>query len=442
MTSYWCEHAWLPDGLASSVRVTGVDGVISGVVSDVPAEPGDVRLTGLVLPGMANAHSHAFHRALRGRTHDDGGTFWTWRERMYAVADRLDPDTYLRLATAVYAEMAMAGITAVGEFHYLHHGPGGVPYDDPNAMGLALVEAAAGAGVRLTLLDAAYLRGGLGPDGYLPLDPVQERFSDGDADRWRTRFDELRRSTSTARHVTVGTALHSVRAVEPQDFWTVEASDLDTPFHVHLSEQPAENEACLAVHGLTPTGLLEERGVLGGATLVHAVHLTDRDVELIGRERATVCACPTTEADLADGIGPFTRLRSAGARLVLGTDQHVSVDLLHEAQRLDQHERLRTGRRASTPVHQVLTGLTLDGHASLGRPLAGEVARGHDLDLVALRLDSVRTAGAALDQVLTCAGAADVTDVVVAGERVVTDGRHRLGDVGRLLQEAIAPLWA
>lgn len=441
MTTYWCENAWLPEGLVQSVRVTGVDGVVSGVEVGAPPERGDVRLQGLVIPGMANAHSHAFHRALRGRTHDDGGTFWTWRERMYAVADRLDPDSYLRLATAVYAEMALAGITAVGEFHYLHHGARGVPYDDPNAMGHALVEAARSAGIRLTLLDACYLRGGLGAQGYLTLDPVQQRFSDGDAGTWLDRVEALEDALEPVGHVEVGAAIHSVRAVPPAEYERISFGG--TVLHVHLSEQPAENEACLAVHGRTPTQLLADAGLVDARlTAVHAVHLTDDDVRLLGEGGSTVCACPTTEADLGDGIGRFPDLRSAGARLSYGTDQHVSVDVLVEAQRLDQHERLRTGRRAASGPFLLLDELTASGHRSLGWPLAGQIARGHRLDLVALRLDSVRTAGAALDQVLSCATAADVRTVVVDGVEVVRDGQHRLGDVGRLLHEAIEPLWA
>src|SRR2546429_4489230 len=164
MTSYWCERLWQPDGI--------LEGVVVGSSVDAPH-----RLSGLVFPGFANAHSHAFHRALRGRTHGEGGTFWTWRQRMYTLAERLDPDSYRELATAVYAELALAGIACVGEFHYLHHAPGGARYNDPNAMAEALRQAAADAGIRLTLLDACYLAGGIGT----PLSPVQQRFSDGNA---------------------------------------------------------------------------------------------------------------------------------------------------------------------------------------------------------------------------------------------------------------------
>jgi cytosine/adenosine deaminase-related metal-dependent hydrolase len=173
MTAFWCETAWLPRGPVDGVRVSVEGRTISAVDEATPARPGDRLLHGLVMPGFANAHSHAFHRALRGRTHDRGGTFWTWRERMYAVAARLDPDTYRALARAAYAEMALAGVTAVGEFHYLHHAPGGALYEDRNVMSHALVEAARDAGIRLTLLDTCYLAGGLDAQGHTPLDDVQ-----------------------------------------------------------------------------------------------------------------------------------------------------------------------------------------------------------------------------------------------------------------------------
>jgi formiminoglutamate deiminase len=212
VTAYWCAAAWLPEGPAGSVRVVvdGTAGTVAEVVVGARAEPGDERLEGLVFPGFANVHSHAFHRALRCRTHDASGTFWTWREAMYRVASRLDPDSYRELATAVYAEMALAGITCVGEFHYLHHPAAGGRYDDPNAMAAVLRDAADAAGVRLTLLDACYLRGGLADDGSpLPPDDVQRRFVDADVDTWAERVSALV-PTPTYR---IGVAAHSLRAV-------------------------------------------------------------------------------------------------------------------------------------------------------------------------------------------------------------------------------------
>ena len=437
MLTFWCEHAWLGNGPAAGVRVALDEGRITAVEVAAPAA-GDQRLAGLVLPGLANAHSHAFHRALRGRTHDRAGTFWTWRERMYRLAARLDPDRSLALARAAYAEMALAGITCVGEFHYLHHPPGGGRYADPNAMADALVQAAADAGIRLTLLDACYLTGGLDGDGHLPLDEVQVRFSDGDADAWAARTELLPERDG----VRVGAAVHSVRAVPAAQLRTVAHATGGRPLHVHLSEQPAENEACRAHYGATPTGLLHEHGVLGpSTTAVHAVHLTPDDVATLGGTGTGVCACPSTEADLADGMAPLRGLRDAGSPLSLGSDQHVVTDLLAEAQLVEAHERLRTRERGRFTPAALVAALTLDGHRALGWADAGRIAPDQRADLVAVRLDSPRTAGCTPAQLPMVAAATDVHTVVVDGRVVVAEGRHVLGDVGRLLTAAIDPLW-
>ncbi len=244
MTAYWAAHALLPSGVASAVRFEIADGRLTSVRAD--QLQGDARvLPGVVLPGLANCHSHAFHRALRGRTHAGGGTFWSWREGMYAVAAQLDPDSYLRVARATYVEMALAGITSVGEFHYLHHQPGGRPYDDPNAMGQALRQAAHDAGIRLTLLDTCYLAGGLTADGHAPLTEEQLRFGDGDTDGWARRVSSLTDDDTTR----IGGAMHSVRAVPREAVPVIVAANGDRPLHVHLSEQPAENAACAAFYG-------------------------------------------------------------------------------------------------------------------------------------------------------------------------------------------------
>ncbi|HET6729853.1 MAG TPA: amidohydrolase family protein, partial [Jiangellaceae bacterium] len=228
MTAYWCERAWLSSGVTDRVRVDTDDaGFVTAVEVGERPEPPDVRLAGIVLPGFANAHSHAFHRALRGRAHADGGTFWTWRDHMYEIAGRLDPESYRELATAVYAEMALAGVTCVGEFHYVHHAPDGTPYEDPNAMGHALREAAGAAGIRLTLLDTCYLTGGIGE----PLSAVQRRFGDDDAARWAERVAALQPGPTTR----IGLAIHSVRAVPADQVATVVAASSGRPLHVHLS---------------------------------------------------------------------------------------------------------------------------------------------------------------------------------------------------------------
>lgn len=433
MTAYWAERALLPDGPARAVRFEVAGGRFAAVTPGRPA--GDAhRLPGVVLPGFANCHSHAFHRALRGRTHAGGGTFWTWRERMYALAARLDPDSYLALATAVYAEMALSGVSAVGEFHYLHHAPGGVPYADPNAMGEALREAARTAGIRLTLLDTCYLAGGLDAGGHRPPDEVQRRFADADVAAWGARVDALRDDATTR----IGTAIHSVRAVPRAALAAVARPG--RPLHVHVSEQPAENAASLAYYGATPTALLADAGVLGpDTTAVHATHLTADDVADLGRTTTTACFCPTTERDLADGIGPARELVGAGAPLSLGSDQHAILDLFEEARGLESHERLRSHERGRFTPDDLLAALTR--HDSIGWPDAGTLSPGSRADLVAVRLDSVRTAGVDPAQVVYAAGAPDVDTVLVDGRVVVQGGRHALGDVGRRLADAIGALW-
>jgi formiminoglutamate deiminase len=434
--AYFAGHALLPDGPAAGVTFEVAAGRFTAIRTGSRPPAGATRLPGVVLPGLANAHSHAFHRALRGRTHRGGGTFWTWREGMYRVAAALDPDSYLALARATYAEMALAGITTVGEFHYLHHAPGGRRYADPNAMGAALIQAAAEAGIRLTLLDTCYLAGGLGPQGHLELGPEQRRFTDGDADGWAARVARL----ADAESVRIGAAVHSVRAVPRAALPVVAAAAHGRPLHVHLSEQPAENQAALAFYGRTPTELLDEAGVLGPLTsAVHATHLTASDIAALGRTGTTCCLCPTTERDLADGIGPARALLDAGAPLSLGSDQHAVIDLIEEARALEMHERLATFHRGRFSPEQLLTAATR--HDSLGWTDAGALAVGGRADLVAVRTDTARTAGADPAQILLAATAADVDTVVVDGQPVVSGGRHRLGDVGALLGAAIEPLW-
>jgi formiminoglutamate deiminase len=305
-------------------------------------------------------------------------------------------------------------------------------------MSEALVQAALEAGVRLTLLDACYLAGGLEDTGHLPLDAVQARFSDGDADAWADRVAALPERPG----LRVGAAVHSVRAVPAAQLRTVGAAAEGRPLHVHVSEQSAENDACRAFYGTSPTGLLAASGLLApGTTAVHAVHLTDDDVALLAATGTGVCACPGTEADLADGVGPFRRLHDAGTPLCLGSDQHAQTDLLGEARLLEDHQRLATGVRGQFGPAELLRALTAAGHRALGWPDAGVLTPGARADLVAVGLDSPRTAGCAPDQVLRAAGAADVHTVVADGRVVVRDGRHVLGDVGRLLGAAVDPLW-
>jgi len=391
VTVYHAPYAWLPTGLAREVRIEVAGGVFTAVTPDCP--PSGERLPGLVLPGFANVHSHAFHRVLRGRTHGTRGSFWTWRDLMYATAARLDPDSYFALARAVYAEMALAGITAVGEFHYLHHGPDGTPYADPNAMGHALVAAAAEAGIRITLLDTLYLTAGV--DGK-PLEGVQRRFGDGDLDGWSERTAQLRAQP----HSKIGAALHSVRAV-PADCMSTFAYRTDgQPVHVHLSEQRAENEQCRAVHGLSPAELLDVQGVWQpGTVAVHATHLSDRDVEILGDQH--VCFCPTTERDLADGIGPARRQYGQARRHF---DQR-ELAVFHRTQAVTQTRKARQRKqlvyRRAPQVgidqqHTTLVGLRKRQRQIRGGQrlaFAGQRARHHDHADPALVLRVVQDRG-------------------------------------------------
>jgi len=446
---YWhAQFAWLGDSVAPDVLIEAdgerITSVTRGVPSPSEASRNALYLPGLTLPGLANAHSHAFHRALRSRVQAQRGTFWTWRDQMYKVADRLDPDSYRALAAAVFAEMALAGISCVGEFHYLHHRPGGAPYDDPNAMGEALIAAADDAGIRITLLDTCYLTGGIGQ----PLQGPQLRFSDGTAGNWARRVASLHEHTSKAGrlHARVGAAIHSVRAVPREQLRAVAswARDHRAPLHVHVSEQPAENQDCLDAYGMTPTRLLGEVGALGAlTTAVHATHLTKEDIGLLGATMSGVCMCPTTERDLADGIGPARDLANAGSPICLGSDQHAVLDLLEETRALELNERLRTRVRGHWTAGELLAAATSAGHYSLGWPEAGRLEPGAYADLVTVDLDSVRTAGAgpahAAEAVVFAATAADVRHVVISGRPVVRDGHHLLlDDVPAALTRAIA----
>jgi len=445
------ELAWSPAlGLRTDVLIEGEGDRLTSVTPDVQALAGPViRLPGLTMPGLANVHSHAFHRALRGITQASRGTFWTWRERMYQVADRLDPDSYLALATAVYAEMALAGVSSVGEFHYLHHGPAGAPYADPNEMSRVLIEAACRAGLRITLLDTCYLAGGLSADGrFQPLEGPQLRFGDADEQAWAARVEQLGpqvggRLGPTAR---VGAAIHSVRAVPADQMHGVVAwaQRYGAPVHAHVSEQVAENRACLAAYRATPTEVLSQAGALGPrGTAVHATHLNGGDIELLGGGRCHVCFCPTTEADLADGIGPARALTDAGAILTLGSDSNAVIDLLEEARRVELGERLASQERGHFTAVELAAAATESGHASIGWSDAGELAAGALADFVTIALDTPRTAGAfeatALESVMFSASAADVRNLVVAGRDVVTGGRHALvPNVSGELSAAIA----
>jgi formiminoglutamate deiminase len=442
VTTFWCELAWLGGHTAAAnVAIEVAGDRITAVTADSPCPADAVRLSGLTLPGMANAHSHAFHRALRGRTHGGTGSFWTWRDQMYAVADRLDPDTYHDLARATFAEMALAGFTVVGEFHYLHHGPGGARYADPNAIGEALLAAAAEAGIRITLLDTCYLHGGFDDE----LNHTQRRFSDGDVEAWGERV-AMMTGSSTAK---IGAAVHSVRAVDPTSITAMAdwATKRDVPLHAHVSEQPTENEQSLAAYGRTPTGLLHDCGALTDRfTAVHATHLSDDDVVAMRSNRVTCCICPTTERDLADGIGPTAAWRESGIAMCLGSDSQAVIDPFEEARGIELDERLTSLRRGTHQPGELLTAATSTGYRSLGWSDGGHLQIGALADLTSVALTSPRLAGTdaaqAVSAVVFGAAAADVHHVVVGGRVVVAGGVHQTVDVAAELDRSIWRMWS
>jgi formiminoglutamate deiminase len=412
------------DGLAEDVLIETQDGDFTAIVPNAD-DDGSPRLEGVVVPGLVNAHSHAFHRLLRGRTHRLGGDFWLWRELMYETAAALTPETYEVMATAVFIEMAMAGVTTVGEFHYVHHQVNGSPYSDHNEMGHALVRAARTAGIRICLLDAGYFTAGFGDT---ELSPVQQRFRDPSPEDWLERAAEIALAYTGAPDVTTGVAPHSVRAVPPEALRTVaRRRDTEAPVHIHVSEQPSENRDCEEATGTTPTGLLDECGLLGATTtLVHATHLTPDDIGLIGGSSSRVCYCATTERDLGDGIGPAAALADSGAQLCVGSDSHAMIDLFEEARGIELHQRLATGSRGLFSPANLLRAATVAGSQSL--EFEGGLRPGRPADFIVIDTDSPRLAGFdvghGLDSVVFAATSADVRDVFVGGRQIVTDGSH------------------
>jgi len=436
--NFHAQWAWRgAESAVANVRIGVSNGLITSVEDGVDAQAGDECIAGVVMPGFVNAHSHAFHRALRGRTHGGAGDFWSWRTPMYEIANRLTPETYGELAAMTFAEMALSGITGVGEFHYIHHQQDGTRYANPNEMSLAMVAASQRAGIRMALLDVAYLHAGL--DKPEPL-AEQKRFSDGTIDNWLDRVDALGEG---GENWTVGMAPHSVRAVHPNELEEVVANRHGKVVHVHVSEQPAENAACIAVTGRTPTQVLADAGMLGRHfTAVHATHLTATDISLLCSSHSGVCMCPTTERDLADGVGPASSLSVGGAVLSIGTDSNAFIDMFEEARAIETDERLVTGKRGVHSPASLLIAATSGGATALGWGQYG-IQVGAPADFIALSLDSVRLASFdaanAAAHIVHSAAPADVRDVWVGGRQIVQDHQHlSLSDVVGGLGRAIA----
>ena len=400
------EQAWL-GRRAENVLIEVEDGVIRSVTENTTIPRQATELKGWTLPGFANVHSHAFQRTIRGRAESGGGDFWKWRELMYGAAE-WDEDGYFELCTSVFEEMLAAGITAVGEFHYLHA--------LGNALGMAVIRAAQRTGIRLTLIDACYLFGGV--DGRPPAG-AQRGFSDGDVDRWAERMDELADEERDGVHLAA--AIHSVRAVDPDSMRVVAAwaRRRGVPLHVHLAEQPGEVEECRAEHGCTPAELLDREGILGeDLTAVHAIHVLDGDIALLGRHRVSVCACTTSERDLGDRVGPLGALSAAGCAISVGSDSNAVVDVLEEARGLELDQRRATGRRLHHQPEDLLRFATLNGMRCLGWD-SGELKPGLLADFVTVR-PAARAPVLDAAQVIFARSSSDVTNVVVGGRTLVS----------------------
>ncbi|GAB3336548.1 formimidoylglutamate deiminase [Marilutibacter aestuarii] len=419
---------WTPAGWQAARRVqVDAHGRVAAVV--------DGRDTSRrLVPGIANLHSHAFQRAMAGmaeRQTDPADSFWTWRETMYRFASRFSPDTLYAVAAQLYAEMLEAGYTSACEFHYLHHTPGGGAYRDPTAMSQALVSAARDTGIRLTLLPVLYMSGGF--DGRA-LGERQRRFGHA-VDDYLALVDRLCEDANDMLHV--GCALHSLRAVPPDAMAAVlEALPPAMPVHIHIAEQVAEVEACVEVRGARPVAwLLDNAPVDRRWTLVHATHLDADEVAGIARSGATVALCPTTEANLGDGLFPLRDFLDAGGAWGIGSDSHISVSPVEELRWLEYGQRLATRRRniavsADTPSvgETLLAGASASAASSTGHRCGG-LGEGDCADALVLDMRAPQMLGArdedVVDRWLFSGNRNLVEEVFVGGRRVVEGGQHR-----------------
>lgn len=399
------DYVYTPQGLQANKIITiSEDGIITAISERGPESTITDRLPNVaLLPGFVNAHSHVFQRALRGHTHrplSHNNTFWTWRRAMYTEAQRLTPDLLYEGAVQTYREMLAAGYTSVGEFHYVHHQPGGKLYANPNAMSEAVVQAGRDAGIRVVLLMTAYAQGGFNQ----PPDEEQRRFCDASLEAYLERLEALR-----VKGVPVGVAPHSVRAVPEQWFSAIAeyGRTHQLPLHVHADEQMAEIEQCQVAQGCTPIELLERCGALGPqTTIVHATHANAREIALLAQRGCTVCVCPTTEGDLGDGIAPYAELLAAGIPLAIGSDSNTRLDPVEELRWAEYSARMRYQRRRilvtdelAAPGPLLLAYGTRCGAAALGLQ-AGSVAPGMAADFVAVDLRAASLTGWTVDDFL------------------------------------------
>ncbi len=394
-----------------------------------------------VLPGLVNTHSHAFQRVIRGRTeyrtNNTTDSFWTWRELMYSAAARLNPDDLYDASRMAFLEMALSGITCVGEFHYLHHASDGKPYDDPNLLAKQVVRAARDVGLRIALLRVAYFRSGF----QMEQNPRQARFIDPDVDTYLKHVDRLQSDLAPLNEQAwVGVAPHSVRAVPVDDLRAIVsfAADRNLPVHMHVAEQPAEVVACVMEHGRSPVELLQDNGLLSERfTAVHAIDVNSDEISALAKARARVCACPTTERNLGDGVIPADAYFDAGVSVSLGSDSHVQIDLLEDARELEYHLRLErkersvlapSGGNRAALAQRLFECATIAGAESLGATTVKlDVERPADFFTVDLNDPSIAGLGEddLLSGIVFSMSRAAIRDVVVGGNLIVEDGRHK-----------------
>ncbi len=440
MTAYFAPTALLPDRWADAVRIE-VDalGQITAVTPKSEARNASI-LAGPVIPGMPNLHSHAFQRAMAGWAERAGsGDFWAWRETMYRFLARLGPDEVEAVATQLYIEMLKSGYTAVGEFHYLHHAQDGTPYEAPTEMSNRIIAAAARAGIGLTLLPVLYAQGGF--DGASTA-AGQRRFAN-DPDALLSIAAILRRTHAGDPQIRIGVAPHSLRAVSSEQLAAVvagvQAEDEMAPIHIHVAEQEREVEECVAWSGLRPVEwLLSEAPVDGRWCLVHATHMTAEETRALAASDAVAGLCPTTEANLGDGLFALPDYLKSGGKFGIGSDSNISVSPVEELRWLEYGQRLARRMRLvaaseDTPSTgaRLFTAALAGGAQALGRPI-GRIEVGSRADLVVLDMENPalidRSGDGLLDSLVFAGNRPAVRDVVVGGRRVIRDGQHASQD--------------
>ncbi|HKR58540.1 MAG TPA: formimidoylglutamate deiminase [Pyrinomonadaceae bacterium] len=438
-------QAWLPELIYTGKRfqpnLALTYDPAGNIVLPVDPDQNVVRLKNrALLPGLVNAHSHAFQRVIRGRTEhrttDTSDSFWTWREMMYSAATRLTPEDIYDASRMAFMEMTLSGITTVGEFHYLHNQPDGSQYDDPNLLAKEVVRAARDVGLRIALLRVAYARAGYQVDS----NPRQARFVETDPDLYLTNLAKLRADlTQMAGEAWVGIAPHSVRAVPLNYLKSIVefATRENLMVHMHVAEQPAEVLACIEEHARSPVSLLETEGLLSDRfTGIHVIHLKPNEVQKIATSGAMVCACPTTERNLGDGIVPMDLFLAENISVSLGTDSQAEIDLLEDARELEYHLRLQRLERAvlsksdddeSALAVRLFDCATINGARSLG--MSRQLLQpGSPADFFTIDLDDPSVAGATADSLISTIvfslNRTAIKDVVVGGKCIVQEGRH------------------